>query len=94
VSDLIVIGYPGETNAQRAWDEPTGASGISFGRGMSAIPAIARNAAHRKVLEAMRPYGGTVLQTSLDCNADQQLMRILHEEVAAPTWEQPALPVQ
>jgi uncharacterized membrane protein len=44
-----------------------------------------------KFLEAMRPYGGTVLQTSLPHDAEQQLMKALYgDDPAVPTWQQPA----
>jgi uncharacterized membrane protein len=44
-----------------------------------------------KFLEALRPYGGTVLQTSLPHDAEQQLMKTLHgDDPTAPTWEQPS----
>jgi hypothetical protein len=44
-----------------------------------------------KFLEALRPYGGTVLQTSLPYDAEQQLMQTLHgTDTTAPTWEQEA----
>jgi uncharacterized membrane protein len=50
-----------------------------------------RKATPDKFLEALQPYGGTVLQTSLPHDAEQQLMRALHgDDPAAPTWEQPA----
>ena len=42
-----------------------------------------------KFLEALRPYGGTVLRTSLPHDAEQQLMKALHgDDPTAPTWEQ------
>ena len=41
-------------------------------------------------VQAIRPYGGTVLQTSLPHDAEQQLMKALHgDDPAAPTWQQP-----
>jgi uncharacterized membrane protein len=44
-----------------------------------------------KFLEALRPYGGTVLRTSLTHDAEQQLMQALHgEDPAAATWQQSA----
>ena len=59
--------------------------------GTSAIMVIVRKVTTDKVLEALRPYGGTVLQTSLPHDAEQQLMKALHgDDPAAPTWEQPA----
>jgi uncharacterized membrane protein len=59
--------------------------------GTSAILVILRKATYDKFVEALRPYGGTVLQTSLSREAEQQLMKILHgEDPKAPTWEQPA----
>src|ERR1700753_2915201 len=59
--------------------------------GTSAILVILRKATYDKYVEALRPYGGTVLQTSLSHEAEQQLMRTLHgDDPKAPTWEQPA----
>jgi uncharacterized membrane protein len=41
-----------------------------------------------KFLDALRPYGGTVLQTSLPHDAEQKLMQSLHgADPSAPTWE-------
>ena len=58
--------------------------------GTSAILVILRKATYDKLVEALRPYGGTVLRTSLPHEAEQQLMKILHgEDLKAPTWEQP-----
>jgi uncharacterized membrane protein len=58
--------------------------------GTSAILAILRKATYDKFVEALRPYGGTVLRTSLSRDAEQQLMKILHgDDVKLPTWEQP-----
>ena len=57
--------------------------------GTSAILVIVRKATPDKFLEALQPYGGTVLQTSLPHDAEQQLMKALHgDNPAAPTWEQ------
>jgi uncharacterized membrane protein len=59
--------------------------------GTSAILVILRKATLDKFVDALRPYGGTILQTSLPRNAEQQLMKTLHgEDPKAPTWEQPA----
>lgn len=59
--------------------------------GTSAILVILRKATLDKFVDALRPYGGTILQTSLPRDAEQQLMRSLHgEDPKAPTWEQPA----
>jgi uncharacterized membrane protein len=59
--------------------------------GTSAIMVIVRKVTTDKFLEALRPYGGTVLQTSLPHDAEQQLMQALHgNDRSAPTWEQPA----
>ena len=58
--------------------------------GTSALLVILRKATPDKFLEALKPYGGTVLQTSLSHDAEQELMRALHgEDRSAPTWEQP-----
>ena len=59
--------------------------------GTSAILVILRKATYDKFVEALRPYGGTILRTSLSHEAEQQLMKILHgEDPKVPTWEQPA----
>jgi uncharacterized membrane protein len=58
--------------------------------GTSAILVIVRKATPDKFLEALQPYGGTVLQTSLPHDAEKQLMKALHgDDPAAPTWQQP-----
>lgn len=63
--------------------------------GTSAIMMIVRKATMDKVLDALRPYGGTVLQTSLPRDAEQQLMKALHgEDPSAPTWEPAAAGAQ
>jgi uncharacterized membrane protein len=59
--------------------------------GTSAILVILRKATLDKFVDALRPYGGTILQTSLPRDAEQQLMKTLHgEDPKAPAWEQPA----
>ena len=59
--------------------------------GTSAILIIVRKATPDKVLEALKPYGGTVLQTSLTHDAEQRLMKVLHgDDPTSGTWEQPA----
>src|SRR5258708_10187211 len=45
--------------------------------GTSAILVILRKATLDKFVDALRPYGGTVLQTSLPRDAEQQLMKTL-----------------
>ena len=58
--------------------------------GTSAILVILRKATLDKFVDALQPYGGTILQTSLPRDAEQQLMKTLHgEDPKAPTWEQP-----
>lgn len=57
--------------------------------GTSAIMVIVRKVTMDKFLEALRPYGGTVLHTSLPHDAEQKLMKTLHgEDPQAATWEQ------
>ncbi len=57
--------------------------------GTSAILVILRKVTPDKFLDALRPYGGTVLQTSLTRDAEQELMRALHgDDQAAATWAQ------
>jgi uncharacterized membrane protein len=59
---------------QAAWG---GLSGLFWGK-----------ATPDKFLEALRPYGGTVLKTSLPRDAEQELMKALHgDNPDAPTWE-------
>ena len=56
--------------------------------GTSALLAIVRKVTPDRFLEALRPYGGTVLQTSLTHDAEQELMKALHgDDKAAATWE-------
>jgi uncharacterized membrane protein len=58
--------------------------------GTSAILVILRKATYDKFVEALRPYGGTILRTSLSHEAEQQLMKTLHgEDLKVPTREQP-----
>jgi uncharacterized membrane protein len=55
--------------------------------GTSALLVIVRKATPDKFLEALRPYGGTVLKTSLPRDAEQELMKALHgDNPDAPTW--------
>jgi uncharacterized membrane protein len=57
--------------------------------GTSALLIIARRVTPDKFTEALRPYGGTVLKTSLSHDAEQQLMKALHgDDPQAPTWQQ------
>jgi uncharacterized membrane protein len=59
--------------------------------GTSAIMVIVRKVTPDKFFEALKPYGGTVLKTSLPHDAEQQLMKALHgDDPSAPTWQQPA----
>jgi uncharacterized membrane protein len=59
--------------------------------GTSAITVIVRKVTPDKFIEALKPYGGTVLKTSLPHDAEQQLMKALHgDDPSAPTWQQPA----
>jgi hypothetical protein len=62
--------------------------------GTSAILVILRKVTPDKFEEALRPYGGTVLRTSLSREQEQELMKALHgDDPSAPTWEQlPARP--
>jgi uncharacterized membrane protein len=56
--------------------------------GTSAILVLVRKVTPDKFLEALRPYGGTVLRTSLTHDEEQRLMEALHgSDPAAPTWE-------
>ena len=56
--------------------------------GTSAILVIVRKVTPDRFIEALRPYGGTILQTSLPHNAEEKLMQALHgDDQAAATWE-------
>ena len=58
--------------------------------GTSAILVVLRKVTFEKFVEALRPYGGTILQTSLPRDAEQRLMEGLHgPDPHAATWEQP-----
>jgi hypothetical protein len=46
--------------------------------GTSAILVILRKVTPDKFEEALRPYGGTVLRTSLSREQEQELMKALH----------------
>lgn len=46
--------------------------------GNSAILAVVRHAAPEQVIEALEPYGGKVLRTSLSHEAEEKLMDELH----------------
>jgi uncharacterized membrane protein len=63
MSDRIVIGDPDGTMGQP---------------GTSAILVIRPQGRPARVPEALRPYGGTVPQTSLSPDARQQPMKTLH----------------
>ena len=53
--------------------------------GTSALMVIVRKITPDKFIEALHPYGGTVLKTSLPRDAEQELMRALHGDDAART---------
>ena len=55
--------------------------------GTSAILVIVRKVTPDKFIEAIRPYGGTVLQTSLSHKAEENLMKALHGDPATGLWE-------
>ena len=55
--------------------------------GTSAILVLVRKMTPDKFLEAMKPYGGTVLRTSLTHEEEEQLMKALHgDDPSAVTW--------
>lgn len=61
--------------------------------GTSAVLVILRKATMDRFVEALRPYGGTVLRTSLPHEAELKLMQALHgASPSAPTWEPAAAP--
>jgi uncharacterized membrane protein len=56
--------------------------------GTSAVLVVVRKATPDKFLEALRPYGGTILQSSLTHKAEEDLMKSLHgDNPASGTWE-------
>jgi uncharacterized membrane protein len=55
--------------------------------GTSAVLVVVRKSTPDKVLEALKPYGGTVLQSSLTHKAEEDLMKALHgDDVTSGTW--------
>ena len=57
--------------------------------GTSALMVIVRKTTPDKFTEALRPYGGTVLKTSLPRDAELELMKALHgDNPDSPTWTQ------
>jgi len=50
--------------------------------GAAALIALGRSDAPEKVLERLRPYGGHVIQTSLDTEAEERMRAALGEGVA------------
>jgi uncharacterized membrane protein len=58
--------------------------------GTSSMLVIVYKVSTGKLLDALRPYGGTVLHTSVPHDAEQQLMQALHgDDPTALTWQQP-----
>ena len=58
--------------------------------GTSALLIILRSGEPGRFLEALRPYGGTILKTSLPPEAEDRLMKVLHgASPKASTREQP-----
>jgi len=56
--------------------------------GTSAILVVVRKVTPDRFIEALRPYDGTILRTSLPRDAEQKLMKALHgDDQAAATWE-------
>jgi uncharacterized membrane protein len=56
--------------------------------GTSAVLVVVRKATPDKLLEALKPYGGTILQSSLTHKAEDELMKALHgDNTASGTWE-------
>ncbi len=56
--------------------------------GTSAILVVIRKVTPDRFVEALEPYGGTVLQTSLTHQAEDELMKALHgDNEAASTWD-------
>jgi uncharacterized membrane protein len=57
--------------------------------GTSALMVIVRKTTPDKFTEALRPYGGTVLKTSLPRGAELELVKALHgDNPDSPTWTQ------
>ena len=57
--------------------------------GTSALMVIVRKTTPDKFTEALRPYGGTVLKTSLPRDAELELMKALHgDNPDSPSWTQ------
>lgn len=56
--------------------------------GTSAILVIVRKATPDKFIEALKPYGGEILQSSLTHKSEEELMKALHgEDTSSGTWQ-------
>ncbi len=79
----------GEANSLEIKDEFKGRVKDLVRPGTSAVLVIIRQVTPDRFVEALRPYGGTVLQTSLPHESEQKLMKALHgDDPAAATWDQ------
>jgi uncharacterized membrane protein len=57
--------------------------GAKLGPGAAALIVLGRAEAPERVLERVKPYGGEVIQTSLDTEQEEHLKAVLGEEVPA-----------
>ena len=57
--------------------------GAKLGPGSAALIALGRADAPERVVDRLKPYGGEVIQTSLDAEQEERLRHALGEQVAA-----------
>jgi uncharacterized membrane protein len=57
--------------------------GAKLGPGSAALIALGRADAPERVVDRLKPYGGDVIQTSLDAEQEERLRHALGEQVAA-----------
>jgi uncharacterized membrane protein len=57
--------------------------GAKLEQGGAALIVLGRAQSPERVIERVKPYGGEIIQTSLDPDAEEHLKAALGEEVAA-----------
>jgi uncharacterized membrane protein len=67
MADLVVIGYPDKATAAGALVKP----------GQAALAFTVDKATPDKTLEALAPFGGTVLKTSLSNEVEEEIQKAL-----------------
>ena len=80
MADLIAIGYDDMTTAEQALEQQVREA---LQPGTSALFMIVEQMTGDKALEALAPFGGTVIKTSLSKDVEEELQRELHGEAGA-----------